>query len=251
MHLSFGLREGEALVAVERANGGELAPLLQVLWTLHGFTPARSRPSPAEFAASATLLIELGVVEYVDDQLGLTPEGRKLLRRSGMRNDPRHVALVDRAAAGVRRGRISNPRNRRPRRRRRMFARPSAMGTASKAPRAVPARRSSSEHYSPILGLGTPGLGMGSHRVPAVPPRTRARHRNRPIRPASGLAGTSSPGPPVRPRATGPQRARGRGRQLSGSTAESTGPAGRWPGMAARRLTRRAAPLAASRRLPA
>ena len=94
MRSSFGIQEGAALVAVERANGGELAPLLQVLWTLHGFTPPGSRPDPARFAASATLLIGLGVVEYVDNQLGLTPEGRKLLRRSGMPNDARHVALV-------------------------------------------------------------------------------------------------------------------------------------------------------------
>lgn len=92
--MSFGPREGAALVAVERANGGELAPLRQVLWTLHSFTPPHLRPSPAEFAASATLLIELGAVEYVEDQLGLTPEGRKLLRRSGLPNNPRHVALV-------------------------------------------------------------------------------------------------------------------------------------------------------------
>jgi len=94
MPLSFGLAEGAALVAVERANGGELAPLLQVLWTMQSFTPPHLRPSPAEFAASARLLIELGAVEYLDNQLGLTPEGRKLLRRSGMPNDPRHVALV-------------------------------------------------------------------------------------------------------------------------------------------------------------
>ena len=52
MQLSLGVQEGAALVAVERANGGELAPLLQVLWTLHGFTPRGSRPSPAAFAAS-------------------------------------------------------------------------------------------------------------------------------------------------------------------------------------------------------
>ena len=65
-----------------------------MLWTLNSFTPPHFRPSPAEFAASATLLIELGAVEYVEDQLGLTPEGRKLLRRSGMPNNPRHVALV-------------------------------------------------------------------------------------------------------------------------------------------------------------
>ena len=90
----FGHEEGAALVAVERANGGELAPLLQVLWTLYGFTPPASRPTPGGFAASARLLIEVGLVEYVDQQLGLTPHGRKLLRRSGMPNDPRHVTHV-------------------------------------------------------------------------------------------------------------------------------------------------------------
>ena len=90
----FGHEEGAALVAVERANGGELAPLLQVLWTLYGFTPPASRPTPGGFAASARLLIEVGLVEYVDQQLGLTPHGRRLLRRSGMPNDPRHVTHV-------------------------------------------------------------------------------------------------------------------------------------------------------------
>jgi len=90
----FGPEEGAVLVAVERANGGELAPLQQVLGALDAFTPAASRPSPAEFANSARLVIELGVVEYVDGQLGLSPAGRKLLRRSGMPNDPRHVAIV-------------------------------------------------------------------------------------------------------------------------------------------------------------
>jgi len=94
MRPSFGTQHGAALVAVERANGGELAPLSQVLWTLEGLTPPGSLPSLAQFTASATLLIELGVVEYVEDQLGLTPEGRKLLRHSGMPNDSRHVALV-------------------------------------------------------------------------------------------------------------------------------------------------------------
>ena len=34
------------------------------------------------------------MVEYLDGQLGLTVEGRRLLRRSGMRNDPRHVLTV-------------------------------------------------------------------------------------------------------------------------------------------------------------
>jgi hypothetical protein len=90
----FTHEEGTALVAVERANGGELAPLEQVLWTLYGFTPPASRPSPAGFAASVRHLLEVGLVEYVDSQLGLTPQGRKLLRRSGMPNSPRHVEQV-------------------------------------------------------------------------------------------------------------------------------------------------------------
>lgn len=94
MDSPFGNKEGAVLVAVERANGGELAPLGQVLWSLDAFTPTASRPSPASFAASGQLLIELGMVEYLEGQLGLTVEGRKLLRRSGLLNDPRHVARV-------------------------------------------------------------------------------------------------------------------------------------------------------------
>jgi hypothetical protein len=170
MQLSFGPREGAALVAVERANGGELAPLRQVLWTLHSFTPPHLRPSPAEFAASATLLIELGAVEYVENQLGLTPEGRKLLRRSGLPNNPRHVALVtellqefddeDFEPDGV-----------------------PAAPTAEDVHQALSDGDSIQEteggavtpvieeRYSPILGVGTPGLVMRSHRVPAVPPK--------------------------------------------------------------------------------
>jgi len=91
----FGREEGAALVAVERANGGELAPLAQVLWTLDQFTPpGAQRPTAAGFSFSATLLIELGVVEYVDHQLGLTPAGRKLLRRSGLPNSSHHLSHV-------------------------------------------------------------------------------------------------------------------------------------------------------------
>jgi len=82
------------LVAVERANGGELAPLEQVLWTLASLTPAGSHPDPVRFAASVQLLIRIGVVEYVEAQLGLSVEGRRLLRRSGLLNDPKHVAHV-------------------------------------------------------------------------------------------------------------------------------------------------------------
>ena len=173
MGSSFGIREGAVLVAVERANGGELAPLLQVLWTLHSFTPPRARPSPAAFAASTTVLIEIGVVEYVDGHLGLTPEGRKLLRRSGMPNDSRHVALVTELLQeqGEDHPELDEP---------------------APAPTEEDVRQAMSDGdriqetdegagtaiigedapvYSPILGLGTPGLVMGSHWVPTVPPK--------------------------------------------------------------------------------
>jgi len=170
MPLSFGLAEGAALVAIERANGGELAPLLQVLWTMQSFTPPHLRPSPAEFAASARLLIELGAVEYLDNQLGLTPEGRKLLRRSGMLNDPRHVALVTELLAEF------DDEEYEP-------------DEPLVAPTELDVRQALSdgdsieqteggagtpvfeEPYSSILGLGAPGIVMRSQRVPAVPPK--------------------------------------------------------------------------------
>ncbi|MGD1011954.1 MAG: hypothetical protein ABR925_05420 [Acidimicrobiales bacterium] len=91
---SCGKNEGAALVAVERANGGELAPLVQVMWTLEAFTLPMAMPTPEAFAASVRVLIELGLVEYVDEQLGLTPKGRKFFRRTGMTHDPRHLTLV-------------------------------------------------------------------------------------------------------------------------------------------------------------
>jgi hypothetical protein len=170
MQLSFGPREGAALVAVERANGGELAPLGQVLWALHSFTPPHSRPSAAEFAASATLLIELGAVEYVEYQLGLTPEGRKLLRRSGMPNNPRHVAIVtellqefddeDFEPDGVPVAPTAEDVHRA------LNDEDSIEQTGGGAVTPV-----IEERYSPILGAGTPDLVMRSHRVPAVPPR--------------------------------------------------------------------------------
>jgi len=90
----FEREDGEILVAVERANGGELAPLEQVLWTLDSITPPGSHPDPVRFVDSATVLVEFGMVEYFEGQLGLTVEGRRLLRRSGLRNDSRHVAHV-------------------------------------------------------------------------------------------------------------------------------------------------------------
>ena len=213
VHLSFGLREGEALVAVERANGGELAPLLQVLWTLHGFTPARSRPSPAEFAASATVLIELGVVEYVDDQLGLTPEGRKLLRRSGMRNDPRHVALVTELLQEFD-GEDYEPEE------------PPAAPTEEDVRQALSdgdriqgteggaGTPVIDEHYSPILGLGSPGLGIGSHRVPAVPPSDAGYAPE----PPESLRLTGSPTHPLLDRLFGRGRRDHSGREDAGGS---------------------------------
>ncbi len=168
----LGNEEGVALVAVERANGGELAPLQQVLWTLDGFTPPGSRPSPGGFADSASLLIRLGVVEYVDEQLGLTPEGRKLLRRSGMPNDPRHVAIVtellqefedaDLEADGSE----PSPTEAEVR---------AALGDAEQIEETaggvgMPIAEMEDPNYAPILGLGSPGLVTGTYWVPSVPP---------------------------------------------------------------------------------
>jgi len=94
MGSSFERADGEVLVAVERENGGELAPLEQILWTLDSLTPPGSHPDPGRFVDSAKLLVGFNLVEYFEGQLGLTVEGRRLLRRSGLRNDPRHVAHV-------------------------------------------------------------------------------------------------------------------------------------------------------------
>ena len=215
---SFGIGEGAALVAVERANGGELAPLLQVLWTLNSFTAPRSRPTPAAFAASTTVLIEIGVVEYVDNQLGLTPEGRKLLRRSGMPNDPRHVALVTEllqehgedhpghyeAGTGAdRRGRSASYERRGPHPGDRWRRR----DTDHRRGRPVLLDNPRSRHAWPrrrvSLGAGSPAqrrqLRRGAARVPTVDP----------------VACTSFPRPLVRPWTTRSQRARGPRRGLT------------------------------------
>ena len=168
----FGVAEGTALVAVERANGGELAPLPQVLWTLDSFTPPSSRPSPAGFAASTALLVELGVVEYLDDQLGLTPEGRKLLRRSGMPNDARHVAIVTELLQEFDEddletdGSVIVPTEEDVHR-----ALSEEDGTGETDDGLVPVVGQETSHYSPILGLGSPGIVLGAQRVPAVPPK--------------------------------------------------------------------------------
>jgi len=243
------------LVAVERANGGELAPLLQVLWTLHGFTPRGSRPSPAAFAASTTLLVELGVVEYVDNQLGLTPEGRKLLRRSGMPNDARHVAFVTELLQEFGEDDLE------------------ADGSAI-APTEEDVRQALSDGdrieetdggggtpvvgvdtliYSPILGLGTPGLVVGSHWVPAVPPKDAGSIPE----PPESVPLVGSPAHPFLdrlfgPRAARPRRDRGRGPLSQQRRRPAASPASdRAAGdeALARTVIRLAARLAACRRL--
>lgn len=160
-------------MAVERANGGELAPLLQVLWTLHSFTPRGSRPSPAAFAASTTLLIKLGVIEYVDSQLGLTPEGRRLLRRSGLPNDARHVTLVTEQLQEFDNvdiepdGSVIGPTEEDIR----LALNDGDRIQETEGGAGTPVIGEESPIYSPILGLGTPGLIVGSHWVPAVGPK--------------------------------------------------------------------------------
>jgi hypothetical protein len=88
----MGSAEALVLVGVESANGGELAPIGQVLGTLEQMTSAR--PDPAGFTASVQMLVEAGLVEYVAHELGLTPSGRKLLRRAGSTRDRGHARRV-------------------------------------------------------------------------------------------------------------------------------------------------------------
>ncbi len=200
------------MVAVERANGGELAPLLQVLWTLNSFTAPHSRPTPAAFAASTTVLIEIGVVEYVDNQLGLTPEGRKLLRRSGMPNDPRHVALVTEL---LQQHGEDHPGHHEPASvpteedvRQAMSDGDRIQETGSGA--GTPIIGEDTPFYSTILGLGMPGIVVGSRWVPAVPPKDAGSVAE----PPKSLPLTRSPGHPFL------DRLFGRGRR------DHSGPAG-------------------------
>ncbi len=80
----FGRFDAATLLAVERANGGELASLEQVVSTFVALFD--QPPHPEEFAGSAALLAEAGLVEYESEALGLTPAGRRLLRRAGASN---------------------------------------------------------------------------------------------------------------------------------------------------------------------
>ncbi len=77
----FGRSEAATLLAVEAANGGELATLEQVLSTFLALFG--EFPDPDRFAEACGLLAEAAVVGYEDGALGLTPAGRRLLRRAG------------------------------------------------------------------------------------------------------------------------------------------------------------------------
>jgi len=82
----LGRPEAAMLLAVEQANGGELSGLEQVLVAFEFLFERRMRPEA--YAESCALLCEAELVEYRDDSLGLTPAGRKLLRRTGVPGNP-------------------------------------------------------------------------------------------------------------------------------------------------------------------
>lgn len=86
MEALFGRYEAAALLAVERANGGELAPLPQVLAAFEGLFG--SIATAATFTESVSLLVDARLVEWHNPALGLTVEGRKAIRRSGTPWDP-------------------------------------------------------------------------------------------------------------------------------------------------------------------
>lgn len=86
MEQLFGRYEAAALLAVEKANGGELAPLEQVLVSFEGLFG--SSAAPATLSESLSLLIDARLVEWVNHGLELTLDGRKIIRRSGSHWDP-------------------------------------------------------------------------------------------------------------------------------------------------------------------
>jgi hypothetical protein len=81
----FGRVEAAALLAVEAANGGELADLEQVIVAYYRLF--HRWPDVDDFTFACQLLCEAGLTNYVSRCLGLDPRGRKLLRHSGL---PRH-----------------------------------------------------------------------------------------------------------------------------------------------------------------
>lgn len=90
----LGRFDAATLLAVESANGGEWAGLAQVIVTFK--VVFAQTPNVEEFTESCGLLCEAGLIEYVDEGLTLTPDGRKLLRRAGSsRSDSRPKNVAD------------------------------------------------------------------------------------------------------------------------------------------------------------
>jgi len=78
----FSRTDAALLLAVEAANGGELAGLVQVLGVCRRLF--HSLPDEGELAESFGMLVDAGLVEWRAAEMGLTPAGRKLLRHAGM-----------------------------------------------------------------------------------------------------------------------------------------------------------------------
>src|SRR5580700_230657 len=90
----FGRFDAATLLAVEGANGGEWAGLGQVIVTFK--VVFGQLPDVDQFTESCGVLCEAGLIEYVDEGLELTPDGRKLLRKAGSRrNAGRPAAVVE------------------------------------------------------------------------------------------------------------------------------------------------------------
>lgn len=89
----FGRYEAATLLAVEQANGGEMAGLEQVIATFQGLFG--SSVTPTTFAEATELLVSARLVEWKSNCLALTVQGRRLIRRSGSHWDsdfPEEVA---------------------------------------------------------------------------------------------------------------------------------------------------------------
>jgi hypothetical protein len=82
----LGRYEAATLLAVDAANGGELAGIEQVFEIFEQLFQRRLTTS--ECAGSLALLCGAGLVEYSESELGLTPRGRKLLRHAGLPGNP-------------------------------------------------------------------------------------------------------------------------------------------------------------------
>jgi len=82
----LGRFEAAIFLAVDAANGGELAGIEQIFEVFEQLF--RRRLTPSEFAGSLALLCEAGLVEYSESELGVTPRGRKLLRHAGLPGSP-------------------------------------------------------------------------------------------------------------------------------------------------------------------